>query len=62
LNQGVLSHSRWAYKNKWLSSQRSWVERMEVFFGVNINIILEKLQLSKFYLQVCAKEHYSRNR
>ena len=45
LNKSILSNSRWAYQNEWLSSEWGRVEWMEVFFGVNINIVLQKLQI-----------------
>ena len=64
LNQSVFSNSRWAHQDEWLASQWSWVERMEIFLRVNINIILLR-KVTKFktwYLRVCAKAHYSRNR
>ena len=47
LDQGVFANARWANKNEWLSSEWSRVERMEVLFSVNIDIILQKLQLWK---------------
>ena len=40
LHKGILSYTGWPNNNEWFASQRSWVERMEILFGVNVDIIL----------------------
>ena len=61
LDKGILSNTWWSNDNEWFASQRSRVERMEVLFGVNVDIILflnknkNKFKLCFFfkYLLVC---------
>ena len=49
LDKGILSNTWWSNDNEWFASQRSRVERMEVLFGVNVDIILFWIKISLSY-------------
>jgi hypothetical protein len=41
LEQRIFSYSRWSDEDEGLSSQRRWVEWMEILFGIYEDIILK---------------------
>ena len=50
MDQGILSNARRSDEDEWLTSERSWVKWMEIFFGVDVNIVLVISELQKFIL------------